>query len=408
MYNFAARVLSNRKIQTIIVLLLVILAAVSVIWGSKNAILFSQDFQWDAAKAFILKMDPYAISMDPQLSENSKELNEFYRLFTDKGLKQKMEANQFPSLLILLTPYTFLTPLVARYAWLLSNILFTVGIIILLRNTFLKDKSRFEFCVLSLLMLAGTPYRNQLGVGQHTLFSFFFFLLAVLLDELKPNGNRISITLCMVISYFKYTLTAPLTLYLLYKKRYREFVASVVCHVIMTIVSAIYIGKDFVYMIFAPLKVASALSAEGGLDLGALFGGNSIALIIGAIIAIALIVMTIKMPSGKGYLLFAVLLLWSLILTYHRTYDFFVLSAAACLCNSKVLEDYSERLVRIINSSYYVLVLLVFFGLRVFNENIQSKLIIGACYYAFTIAVTAIAVGVIYKNRQLEGNSKNE
>ena len=74
-----------------------------------------------------------------------------------------------------------------------------------------------------LFMISGTPYRNQLGVGQHTLFSFMFFLIAVYAcqknEERKdPKKFKLSIAVPLAVSYFKYTLTAPLALYFLYKK----------------------------------------------------------------------------------------------------------------------------------------------------------------------------------------------
>lgn len=401
MYNFAARVLSNRKIQIIVILLLAVLAAVSVYAGAKNAIAYSQDFQWDATKALVDGYDPYEISLDETGYVPDENLADFYRLFTDAGLKQKMEANQFPSLLLLLVPYTIFAPMTARVLWLISNICFTVGILWLLRKTFFAKCGAFECAVMFLLMIAGTPFRNQIGVGQHTLFSFFFFMLAVWLDEKNPEKNSVPITICMFISYFKYTLTAPLTLYLLYRRRYKEFAASVVMHIIATVLAAIMLNKSVIYMIVAPLKVASVLGSQGGLDLGAVFGGGIAGYAVGAIVAAALVVITLMLPKGHERLLFAVLLLWSLILTYHRTYDFFVMSAMSVFTAGAIEIECNEQLGKIMRVWFYVLLFMIYFALRVFHENIYSRIVIGLVYYVFTVIVTVMIVRCI-KNKDVK------
>ena len=167
----------NKNIRTVAVVILTVFAAVSLVQGCRNAVRSSQDFQWDAAKALTLRIDPYDESLSPSGILDKYGFETYYL---------QMEANQFPSLLMLLIPYTFMPPLAARYAWLISNLVFTGLIIVLLRKTFLKDADGFDFTILVLLMISGTPYRNQLGVGQHTLFAFCFFLLAVYLSEYAP------------------------------------------------------------------------------------------------------------------------------------------------------------------------------------------------------------------------------
>lgn len=414
MYKSLKKITSNVYVRWLIIGLLGLMAAVSVLQGVRNAISISQDFQWDAAKALMEGIDPYRISLDSSYDYKSESLTEFYRLFTDAGVKQKMEANQFPSLLMLLAPFTMFAPLSARYMWVVANIVFTVGIIFFLRKTFLKNADKYEFAVIVLLMLAGTPYRNQLGVGQHTLFSFCFFLMAVYFDEVKPKGNSILVTLCMFVSYFKYTLTAPITLYLLYRRRFKEFIISILMHVILTVLAAIKLGTGVVYMITAPLKVSSMLSAEGGLDLGAIFAGQPIYLVIGAVIVVVLLYIAIKTPEGRGELLFASLLLWSLVLVYHRTYDFFVLVAVPVIfipvkgrdaketqlpeASDKV--DNNELLRKITVISYYCLIMMVYFGLRLFNENIPSRICVGVIYYAFTVFVTYLAIRQIGEKKR--------
>lgn len=394
-----ARLFENRSVRAVMIICLSVLAAVSVLAGVKNALEFSQDFQWDAAKALAMRLDPYELSENTQKALEHPELAQFYTMFTDRGLKQKMEANQFPSLLMLLWPMTVFSPSFAKIIWCVLNLLFTAGIIVLLRRTFFEKTGKFEFAVMMLIMLAGTPYRNQIGVGQHTLFAFFFFMLAVYIDRKQPAGkaaNCILTALCLFVSYFKYTLTAPLVLYFVYKKRYAEIALSVAGHVVLTECAALWLGKSFVYMIKAPLSVASALVAEGGMDLGLLLGPHA-GIAVGAVIAIILTLIALRLPDDGEYVLFPMLILWSLILTYHRTYDFFVLSAVSMLFGTSETEDPGNRVNNALACWYLAVVILVYFVLRIFGENTASKIAVGTVYYAFTVAVTVTGVLLIRK-----------
>jgi len=392
-----------KYIKIIIIAVLSLMAAVSVYKGCENAALTSQDFQWDAAKAFSMKINPYDESISPSGALEQGALGEFYERFKSINAPQKMEANQFPSLLILLLPYTLFAPDVARFAWIISNLLFTGLIIWLLRQTFFEKMDSFVYICLSLLMLAGTPYRNQLGVGQHTLFAFAFFMLAVFCEK---KGWAIGTTFGLFVSYFKYTLTAPLVLYFVYKKKYREIIISVLGHVILTIVSAVWLNDSVLNMIMKPLKVASVLSSEGGLDLGALLGGSGLAFALAGVIAIVLFVFTLKAPAGCENVIFAVSLLWSLILTYHRTYDFFVLVCVACIF---VISDNAVAIADKYNKFYLagflVTLFSVFFVLRVFSENLPSRVAVGAIYYIFTVSVTLL---MLMPNKFLKISNEQE
>ncbi len=393
-----SKILENRIIRAAIIIALAMLAAVSVFQGSRNAIEFSQDFQWDAAKALCMRLDPYELSQSPQRALEYPELKEFYRMFTDKGLAQKMEANQFPSLLALLAPMTLFSPVTAKTVWLLLNLGFTAGMIFLLRRTFLERLSNFGFAFTVLIMLAGTPYRNQIGVGQHTLFAFFFFMLAVYIEKKALHRHPVLETVLMAaslfVSYFKYTLTAPLALYFVYKKRYKELLLSVAGHVVLTEVAALWLDKSFVYMLTAPLKTASWLASEGGIDLGVIIGGIP-AYAAAFVIAMGLLVLTVLMPERKDSILFPMLIMWSLVLTYHRTYDFFVLSAVPVLFGDDLAACFGEKCRTFMRVWYAVLIAEVYFALRLFNEEAPALIGTAIIYYGFTIAVTWLSIKLV-------------
>ena len=382
------RIKADRGLQKLILIFMGVLAAVSLIQGCKNAVLVSQDFQWDAAKALTLKVDPYDESLQPSGLLDS-DFEKYYL---------QMEANQFPSLLLLLFPYTLLPPLTARYAWLLSNLFFTAGMIVLLRKTFLQRADSFTFAFFMLLMIAGTPYRNQIGVGQHTLFAFFFFLLAVYCID-KQEGFSLGAALALFVCYFKYTLTVPLAIYFIYRKRYKEIAVSAGLHVILTGICAWWLGDSFFNMLIKPLKVSSKLAGEGGLDFGVLLHGSPIAYVLALIVLILLTVEAVRagrfLVFGRAQscgdvdaVLISILTLWSLIITYHRTYDFFVIVTVLAFMLIPACPGYLKIM-------YAVTLIGVFFVLRIFSEAAPSKLVVGSIYYVFTILVTVAGLKCI-------------
>lgn len=385
--------IKNRKLYIAVVSILAILAFISVIQGIRNAAEFSQDFQWDAAKVLSMGINPYDESLNPTGILENYDFEKYYL---------QMEANQFPSLLMILFPFTVFKPLTARYVWIVFNILLTACVVFLLRKTFLKETDFSEYVVLMMLMIAGTPFRNQIGVGQHTIFAFCFFLLAVYFSEKDEKDkkssskrnviNTIIIAICLFICYFKYTLTVPLCLYFLYKKRYLEIALSVVMHIILTVVAAFMLNDSFLMMIIKPLKVSSALSAEGGIDFGVLLGGSVYAYILAFAVMCILLYISLNTSKKHENMLMAVLVLWSLIITYHRTYDFFVLP----VCYGMFSEIENKE--RGHDKLYYgVMLLSVFFLLRVFSENTASKIVVGLIYYMYTIFVTVKLIRVTNK-----------
>ncbi len=393
------RLTENRIFRIAVLVLLSVAAAVSLWRGIENALTLSQDFQWDATKALALGMDPYEISLSPEQTFSQPLLQEYYAYYEEIGAPQRMEANQFPSLLMLLLPFAFLPPGAARIAWLASNLLCTAGSLWLLRKTVLKEADSFLFALLGLLMIAGTPFRNQLGVGQHTLFSLFFFLLALYLAREERDGLLPGI--CLAVSFFKYTLTVPLALYFIYRKKWKTFTVSVLVHILGTLFAALWLKESPVAMIVKPLKVSSVLVSEGGLDFGALFGGSPFAFVLAALVMGMLLFLSLR-KGTDGKLLMSVLILWSLIILYHRTYDFFVLiMAAGVFFSGDPADEPLGTRQKPVLALYVLLLAAVFFGLRLFDEALPAKIVTGILYYAYTILLTVLCFGTGMKKSRM-------
>ncbi len=397
-----------KRFKYFIMLILAALALISLIQGCKNAVMYSQDFQWDAAKVLTLRMNPYDLSLNPTDELKSLGYEDYYL---------QMEANQFPSLLWILYPYTLLPPLAARYAWLFSNLVFTAVLAWLFYRLFFESGYREECIIVVLAMISGMPWRNHIGVGQHTIFALTFFLLSVALAERSKDGPGsrkwfliLLSALCLAVSFFKYTLTAPLALYYVYKRRYDILCPALVPHVLLTAFSAVWLNDSFINMIKKPLEVASWLAGGGSLDIGAVMGRitpdlASKSVLLTALFMALLFVYVLMFPAGFDRELLTVLMLWSMVITYHRIYDYFVLALCApgvwltvsALIRRKsagvpgsVADDISVK--RILKSPdmilYLAALLVIFYLIRVFHEAGFIMAAAGVLYYALTVLTT--------------------
>lgn len=397
MKGFIKKTTADKRFWTVLYLLMALMAIVSIYEGIANGLVWSQDFQYDAATALRSGYDPYdmSLSFDEESLPDVPCLKGFYEYYDGLGTPQRMEANQFPSLLYILVPYTLMPYNAARVMWVMTNIICTAVIIWLLKKTFMVQVDERLYPVFMMLMLAGTPWRNQMGVGQHTLFAVAFFLLAVFVteggkqeeqEETKPaliTPGDVAAGLLLSLSYLKYTVTAPLALYFIYKRKWKAFLISLVPHILLTGVAAAVLKKPYTDMIIKPLKVASALAGEGSIDIGALTKGSPAGLFVTATVMLFLLGMAFLMPKGNDELFISLAALLSLVMTYHRTYDFFIMII--------VFGYFATGRMKTAEVIYFITTLAFFFVLRVFHENVISLTLSGALYYACVIAFIVIA-----------------
>ncbi len=392
------RLTADRRFWTALYVLMALLAVVSVYEGICNALEMSQDFQYDAACALINGYDPYDLSLNFSKDRipDIEGLKQFYGYFEGMGTPQKMEANQFPSLLYILTPYALMPYIPARILWLITNLLCTGVIIGLLRNTFMSRVDERLYPVFMMLMLAGTPWRNQLGVGQHTLFAVACFILAVTVAENgreeKSAAGTAAAGLLLSLSYLKYTVTAPLALYFIYRRRWKEFVISLVPHAVLTGVAAFILKEPYTDMLTKPLAVASALTGEGSIDVGVLTGGAAWSTGITAAVMLFILALALMMPEGNDELFISTAALLSLVMTYHRTYDYFIMII--------VFGYFATGRMRAAQTVYLITTFAIFFVLRIYNESVISLTVSGALYYACVIAFVVISAEKVIKNRR--------
>lgn len=397
MKGFVKKATSDRRFWAVLYLLMALLSIVSIYEGIKNGLVWSQDFQYDAATALVNGYDPYDLSMDFDAGRlpDIEHLKGFYDYYDSLGTPQRMEANQFPSLLYILTAYTLLPYGAARVLWVMTNIICTAVIIWLLKKTFMARTDERLYPVFMMLMLAGTPWRNQIGVGQHTLFAFAFYLLAVYvsLDDSEEEGfcRALPAGLLLSLSYLKYTVTAPLALYFIYKRKWKAFIISLIPHILLTGAAAYMLHEPYADMLIKPLKVASALAGEGSIDIGALTHGSPVGLVVTAAVMIFIFTAALIMPEGNDELFVSLAALLSLVMTYHRSYDFFIMII--------VFGYFATGRMKTAEIIYLITTLAFFFVLRVFHENVISLTVSGALYYACVISFVVISIDKIKRRR---------
>lgn len=309
--------MSNNKtiemVKKIIIVILMLMSIASLAMAVRKGISGGIDFQWDSAKLLARRIDPYEASLN--------EASPYH--ISEYGV---VEANQFPSLLWLLFPYTLFDGKTAKIAWIISNFIFLTGIVVLL-NAFLENKiSKTDRWLVNSILLSCGCVRSQIHLGQHSLYAFFFFLLALWMS--KKNKKIVS-GLLLSISYFKYSITAPLALYFLYKKKYKELVVSFVPHIVLTLFSSWWLSINPIEIMLLPVKQATGLSTSGFADIGSIlksFGYHGSVMIFTVVIFIGLIIW-VSFVKNKitDYGMLCILALWSLVFMYHRRYDYFVL-----------------------------------------------------------------------------------
>lgn len=310
--------IKGNKTKILICICLIALAGISVVQGCRNAMTYpmgSFDFQYDSAKYIALGIDPYEESLNPTGLQKKLNLEYYYG-----GL----EANQFPSMLMMLIPFTFFPPMTANFLFLVFNLGCTLGILVLLKKLFLPDDNNMiEMICLIFIFLFGTPWRNNIGNGQHTIFAFFFFMFCLYLSN---KNYRINAGISLAISFFKYTLTVPMALYLVYKRRIKELIVAVSIHGILTVLASFWLKMSIVDLIMKPLRVASHLAGEGSYDINSIFHLGEYGMIVTAILIILVFIYAVvgKFPGNDEELL-ALLTIFSLVIVYHRIYDYFVL-----------------------------------------------------------------------------------
>lgn len=304
------------KLKSNIVLsILTFLALISVFRGVQNAVREgrSGDFQWQPVKTLLEKRSP----------------------FTDYLKYLKGESKEKPFILVQtpnypITGYVFLLPYgmlnwkTAKWAWALSNLIFSY---ILLRGLFdlfpLKTNRDIILCVS--LFFISLPYRNLIGNGQHGLFSLAFFMLALIF----VNRNALLSGIFLSISWFKFTLTLPLSMFFIYKKQFKPLLYALMIQFGLLVMVSVWTGINPWDLVKQNIEAMLHLANSGRFDLMNVVTRTGLPGSIGFTLVLFLVIGIIfrmhSMPHGSDLKILSFLSLLSFAIFFHHWYDFVVL-----------------------------------------------------------------------------------
>ena len=299
-------------VQKILLALLALAAVVSLAQGLRNGIVNHIDFQWMPAKIMMDGENPYLYSLN----------NLPWRTWS------RIDANQIPSCLLLLAPWTFLDYPVANTAWAVCNLLFIAVFVYYLYKTFFaKDapiRLTFGFLFVALVFLVGTPLRMLVGNGQHLMFSLAFFMPAL---YYCLRGRPILSGVLMALCFFKYTTVAPLLLVFLGLRAWKAIFVGAGLHVLATLGVALYLHESPIVLVVQSLQTGAMLTGQGTSDLASLasvLGLSGVSTIALATYAVGGILALCIGWFGRRNIVWqlACLAVLSNVMFYHRGYDY--------------------------------------------------------------------------------------
>ncbi len=321
----------NPRLQQVLLVLLAAAATISVVYNVNRGLndeLAGFDFQWDVARIIVLRQNPYEMFLNRQPAP------------TDGILADNLQPNQVPSAVALIIPYAFLDWPMARLLWIFSNLVFSAGWVAALLMLYKQRVEPKQF-LLWLSLLCITLYWGAIiWVGQHTLFSLFFFTLSLLCLQRRQTLRA---GIFIALSLFKYHLVLPLLFIYLYKRAYWSLVIAVGIHGVLHLAVSAWLNVNPVTLLLQSLRAPNGLLDQGHYHIFALvlraaqrFGmGDN--LLLPGIVSVALITVTFlltlyvarKPDAEREIRLFILLILVALVWVYHRSYDwvayFFIL-----------------------------------------------------------------------------------
>jgi glycosyl transferase family 87 len=223
-------------IRGIILLLLGVAAFISVVQGFRNAVQYSQDFQWSPTTIFVAGENPY----EHYLSGNH-----------DNRIILSQEPVYAHALYVLLSPIAKLRWRQAKIVWAAFNISAAVFIAMLVGRRF--GLSGYSLWWVLFVFLAGTPFRNGVGNGQQSTFTLLAFC-ALLYPKTIVNSFWVG------FGYIKYSFAPPLAIYLTLKRGITHTLISLLPVVLGYLIFIVHVGGNPITVLLQPLKVSAIAS----------------------------------------------------------------------------------------------------------------------------------------------------
>lgn len=359
------------------------LALVSVVQGFLNGLRLV-DFQWLPSRLLLQGENPY-----------------LYSLRSIKFCGSQVDANQVPSCLALLFPFAALPRFLGNALWDGCNLVFTAGVLFFSFRLWFSREARCIddslFVPFVALFLAGTPWCNLIGQGQHLMFSLCFFLAALYACEKKKPllGGGL-----LALSAFKYTTIAPMAFVFFWRREWTAIAVAMLIHVVLTVACGAYLGESPFRLVGQSLEVGNRLLLGcGTADIASVVlacGGTrdqaSIAAVIGYLVCVALCCSALV---GKKSQLFRVafLAVVSNMMFYHRGYDFVTLAFPLMYVLSSDTMGRVDWRARLLRTTVWGGVVHVFFVAKLLDVlHLSGAWSIVACFSWHVLVILAFLV----------------
>lgn len=335
---------------------------------------------------------------------------------------------EYPSMIFCLLPIAIFPDIqAAKIGWLCMNFIFMAIIIACFRKTFLKELNLYLFIIVSLLFISSVPVIITYKNGQNLLFAYAFFMMSYSMNRemndetTRKLGIAVLAGILLGISFFKYSTIFFLLPLFIYLRRYTEIIVSILMHLILTIFSVFWLEMPLKEIILLPIASSIETNAGRGFidlmticnsDLLSIFpGGGHIVDVLnscGNIVYYTLLLLGMTCILyisifGKNcdiktvYSLFCSL---SVVLIYHRLYDYFVLIVPFVYCVHLLYKSINEkrRLPIIINGISVLGIVFIMWGNWIFNIlgfTIDSKGINQIYYGVCIIGLYTLCVNLL-------------
>ncbi len=246
----------------------------------------------------------------------------------------RVPANTAP-MVELLTIFSFFSWPTAKFLWMVCNLalIFVIPFLILRLFPLLNKRPVIDrlFFVLIFIGLFGT--RNVAGNGQTSLLVFMLMLLAILAKE----RNWLPAGIAMGLALSKYSLALPLLLLFLMERKYRQIIVGLSIQVAAVVFLSAVTRQPIIQILVAYFRIFQFHTDQPGIQLASLLPAGSLASWV-AVIILSLVVAGFllfwlykkkRVLSSEAnpfvkQVIFTILMMWALLVAYHRAYDTFV------------------------------------------------------------------------------------
>lgn len=312
-----------------------ILAALSIIYFISRTVSASgaTDFHsyWYAGHFIRQGLDPYTAfikNIHPRLPIMYIDGHVVTELPVAQPGLARVPANT-PLMVEMLSIFSLLSWPAAKFLWMFCNCLIVLAIPFLaiqlfpkLRSLPLKNKVLF---VLIFLSLFGT--RNTIGNGQTGALVCATMLLAISTNKDWLGGIALGIALS------KYSLSLPAVMLLMLEKRYCKIVGGLLLQILGLLLLGFITSEPLGNILKAYLVIAQSHLGQPGIHIAATFSrgwsGWLLTFLLSAVVIGAIYFFLSKAKYSPSLLarpllrpiMFNILMLWILLVTYHRAYD---------------------------------------------------------------------------------------